>query len=156
MALSNWSRIRNHNYHSGRRIMCFASSSGILGNESVHHQHLLWSFPHTWIHVCAWKQPYAVLKETCYYHQVHNFSSGCCYNRFTCICAQKIHQLHSGTYYPSERLWFSSCLFKVLHLITQSALIGQLTHTWASIAQHVSRQLCRVFIFQLASRMLWI
>ena len=41
---------------------------------------------------------------------------------------------------------FSSCLFKALHPeITQYALIGQPTHTWASSAHRVSRWLSRVF-----------
>ena len=58
-------------------------------------------------------------------------------NRFTCFNAVKTHPLSHCIPPLSEMLRFSSWLYKKVPFpITRSALIGQLTYSWASTANN--------------------
>ena len=72
--------------------------------------------------------------------------------RFTCVDAQKIHQF-SHTVQCCRAVFSLRLKCSVLASVplrpsllnTQSALIGQLTHDWASTAYYLSICLCHVF-----------
>lgn len=64
MSVGNWSRIRDHNYHSSHRIMCFVSSlSLILGDQSIHSKCPLGC---SCVCICTWIYVF-MLVWFCYY-----------------------------------------------------------------------------------------
>ena len=91
--------------------------------------------------------------ETYYVHfQVDNSIMGCLDYRFTCFNAQRTHRF-SHTIQCCSTLFALHLKCSVLAPVplrpsfqnTHFALIGQLTHAWASTAYCVSSCLCRVF-----------
>ena len=116
-----------------------------------------------WFHyILAFVIMYFTQKQTVYtfhnYFTQHSlFQKN--WNRFACFNAHNTHSF-SHTVQCSSPVFpicFSSYLYKARPFPnTQSALIGQLTHSWASAANLLSSQVWRAFSLQLTSPLLWI